>query len=272
MQGGFGLTALLPQPKTTPTEPEGRRTTTSSMVPYTLSKRRQKAIAAEKKAAARTRALRSKLSKGGERATGGDSDSDDEPISFFSHLDDSKPTPSTPTPSVPQPVSNSRIIISPTQSSSHTMPQSETNTTDTETPCVHKAPAADCSSVNHKPYQIATSISTEFSQSLEETHPAADTYQWYKGGYQCSGQHDPNPQDYYSQHDPTGQGYPTEDERSVPGYPSESPQEGIEERPMPGPGPGLSIDEQAVSSVASEGVDSPQIPLLPLSVSSVGRG
>ena len=85
-QGGSGLTALLPQPKAGPKNLGGGKkpTTTHSMVPYTLSKRKQDSI---KSAKAKAKAMRAKAMGGRVRGAGEESDSDEEPTSFFSHLE-----------------------------------------------------------------------------------------------------------------------------------------------------------------------------------------
>lgn len=200
------------------------------MVPYTLSKRRQKAIAAEKKAMAKTRAARVKPKCEEDREN---SDSDDEPVSFFSHLDGSRPDlPSE----------------EPTDSS-----------TDIRTPA------------------ISTLSSVALGPSLgSQTSAEATGYQSTASGYHYTGRYGSN---FQVQDDQSIQGYPNEYSGSMQGYPSgygnsvqgyiheydgseqeytsestekqegEASQEGgEEEQPMPIPGPGLSIDEQAVST------------------------
>ena len=82
-EGGAGLTSILPPPRMTASKLVSKTTPTSqTMVPYTVSR--------HGRGAAASRGMKKVLKHGGskERRRGDNSDSDDdEPVSFFSHLD-----------------------------------------------------------------------------------------------------------------------------------------------------------------------------------------
>ncbi len=251
--GGVGLKALLPEPKGAPTQLGApRKTATSSMVPYTLSKRRQVAIAAEKKATKKTAQLKVK----GVR-TGDDSDSDDEPVSFFPHLDSSRPNPTE----VPQSVSTpDGTALTPAPSISQTTHVTPDNTT----PDVRVNPAIlpDRLPVAPAPpdgYQTSGEA-TGYQTSGEATGYQSTSNSHWHGGYQYSQQYGlTTPSNYDQYNDPSIQGYPREYGGNVQEYtneyteqhggePPEESGEGRDEAAMPGPGPGLTIDQEAVST------------------------
>ena len=171
--GGSGLTALLPQPKAAPRElGAGRKlVTTRSMVPYTLSKRRQDSIKSEK-----ARAMKAKLvsAKGKQQTSGDGSDSDEEPVSFFSHLEETSPqvtsgeTPisggdsaeKTPLLSLTSVVVPQAVSAAPTQSVTATSASNSTSVSgySTTSSATTKLPGYQThySRVNTSPYASAT--------------------------------------------------------------------------------------------------------------------
>ena len=129
--GASRLTALLPEPKSHPKQLGAlRRSTTQTMVPYTLSKRRQDSIKSEK-----LKAKRTKSRGGGKVATSpGDagSDSDEEPVSFFSHLEETETDASSSSGTVVAPLKVSGPVFTTPSASESLSPatSSEERATD----------------------------------------------------------------------------------------------------------------------------------------------
>ena len=244
LQGkGTSLTALLPEPKGAPTQlGAAKRSTTKLMVPYSLKKKQEPKKTISK--------LKRNTSK---NEVKNDSDSDGEPVSFFSHLEDSRP----PT-DIPGSVSGDNDL----SSDSKTVPSFP------ESDSTYPIP-------DYRTYgEPTSSCPTTDSQS-----------QWYTSQYDAgaqgypnsefSGQTDYNAQGYASQYDAGAQGYPnsgfsgqtdynaqgytsgyTECGNSVQGFTSGYPGQYADTaaaegestaETMPGPGPGLSIDDEVVS-------------------------
>ena len=122
------MTALLPQPKAIPKQLGGgggggggvlsitatTTTTTPSMVPYTLSKRKQHSIKSEKIKSMKAKS-RGKIRK--HSTTDGGSDSDDEPVSFFSHLEETASSKTTEIETtVVAPLKISSVVATPLDS------------------------------------------------------------------------------------------------------------------------------------------------------------
>ena len=224
LQGkGTALTALLPEPKGAPRQLGAtNKSTTKSMVPYSLTKKKQES----KKPLPKSKPLRKKTAS---KNDGDDSDSDGEPVSFFSHLEDPQPG------------------IAP--------PESD--------------PAGEGDSVSKPDSSFPESGSTYpvigYRTYGEPTSSSDSQSQWYAGQYDASaqgysnftGQTDPSTQGYTSgytewteQSCSSAQGFTSgytgqyTDLTRTEGGDSESAAD-----TMPGPGPGLSIDQEVVSPV-----------------------
>ena len=233
------------------------------MVPYTLSKRYQDSknrTTAKSKAAALRKAKKLNPKEDG----GSDSDDGDEPISFFSHLDEPRPS-STSTSTYALDVSNSHSSLHSQPSTaleSHFSPSTSTYEV-TPTPLLaNSAPLAP------KPFRITDPnydpVTGIYSYGDSNTAPPETQYQGYE---------EPNPkvdqtgsasfqpqvaagggwEQYYHQAEQDQQLTPSaeyleayqehqQQEQQGQGYPS---QQGFV-KPMPGAGPGLSIDDDVV--------------------------
>lgn len=217
---GTGLTALLPEPKGAPRLlGAANKQTTKSMVPYSLTKKKQES----KQPLPKSKVLKKKADSKNE---GDDSDSDGEPVSFFSHLEDSqrvstplesgegdnmsKPDSSFPESGSTYPVMGYRTYGEPTGSN---VSQSQW-------------------------YAGQYDVGAQNSEFMGQTDPSTHT-QGYTSGYtEWTEQSYSNAQEFASGY--TGQ---YTDMARTEGGGSDS---GVEA--MPGPGPGLSIDEEVVSS------------------------
>ncbi len=229
------------------------------MVPYTLSKRRQAAIAAEKKKKTKSRTSRPKPK---DERTEGDSDSDDEPVSFFSHLDSSQLSEPPLPPTAP---TDHLATIDPTRLSS--VHQSVTQAPQPlplgqGTPGSHQSTgeATDYQSTSYQyggyrytgHYGSSAQVQADPYGGSAEGYPTGytDSAQEYTSGYTDSAQeytsgYTDSAQEYTSEYNDSAQEYASPGEEG-----SGSSQDAGEERldqPMPVPGPGLSIDEEAVS-------------------------
>ncbi len=216
------------------------------MVPYTLSKRRQAAIAAEKK---KTK-FRTSRPKPKDERTEGDSDSDDEPVSFFSHLDSSQLSEPPHPPTAP---TDHRATIDPTRPSSdrQTVTQApQPLPLGRGTPGSHQSTgeATDYQSTSYQ-YGGYRYTGRYGSSARVQADPYGGSAQGYPTGYTDSAQ------EYTSGYTDSAQEYPSGHTDSAQEYPSEyTEEEGLQDageggldQPMPVPGPGLSIDEEAVS-------------------------
>ena len=245
LQGkGTSLTALLPEPKGAPTQlGAAKKSTTKLMVPYSLKKKKQE----PKKTLSKSKRNTSK------NDVKNDSDSDGEPVSFFSHLEDSRPPTDTPiSVSGDNDLSNDSKTIPNFPESDSTYPVA-----------------------SYRTYGEPTS-----------SYPTTDSQsQWYTDQYDAgaqgypnsefAGQIDYNAQKYASQYDTGAQRYPNsgfagqtdynaqgytsgyaECGSSVQGFTSGYPGQYTDTtaaegestaEAMPGPGPGLSIDDEVVS-------------------------
>ena len=211
VQGGSSLTALLPQPKgAVRTLGGANKTTKSSMVPYSLMKKRQQAKAAMKSKAAKMKAKKDNNTSDG-------SDSDEDPVSFFTHLE----------------------VKPDVQSHSGTISQSDSDTTGQSsiTPVVNAV--KEYPPMNEDTGSISLGEATSYQATTD-----------YSQLYSYAGQYDTDVPSYgnYSQ---GMQEYPSEGDGSVQGWYSEqyagtemTQQQG--ETIMPGVGPGLSVDEDVV--------------------------
>ena len=272
--GGSGLTALLPQPKGASKLVAGPKnpTTTKSMVPYTLSKRYQDSknrTTAKSKAAALRKAKKLNSKEEGDS----DSDDGDEPVSFFSHLDESRPSSSANTSTLTTyapDVSNSHSSewsSSHSQSSiaieSYSSPSASTyEVTPTPPPLLaNSAPLAP------KPFRITEPnydpVTGIYSYGDSSTVLPETQYQGYEEPSEVnptgSASVQPQPEapgggweQYYHQAEQDQQltssaeyleaYHQQQQERQVQGYPSQQ----APVKPMPGTGPGLSIDDDVV--------------------------
>ena len=219
--------------------------TTKSMVPYTLSKRYQDSKN-------KTKAKAAVLRKAKKLNSNEDSDSDDdEPVSFFSHLDETQPSSDLKTS-----VSNS---YGNGWSNSHsTMPHSYTTvSSNTRTEVLPGPQLANSAPTAPKPFRIAdpnydpvtgiysygngAAVQPPLHSALHEGESEARVEQANSSSapIQPSGW-----EQYYSQaerdltaahaeyYDESGQDYPVQQQGPV--------------KPMPGAGPGLSIDDDVV--------------------------
>lgn len=241
---GIGLTALLPEPKGAPTQlGAAKRSSTKSMVPYSLTRKKQE----PKKTFSKSKR---KVTKNDDK---NDSDSDGEPVSFFSHLEDSRPSTDTPgsasgdndlstnTKTVPSfsesdstyPVAGYRTYGEPTGTYPTTDPQSQwyTGQYDTGTQGYPNSEFASQTDHNERGYgsQYGTSV-----QGYSNSGVAEQT------GYNAHGY-----ASGYAEYGNSVQGFTS-------GYPgqytdSAATEEETTAEAMPGPGPGLSIDDEVVS-------------------------
>ena len=178
--GAGGLTSILPQPKQGSKIVVKSGPSTQAMIPHTLTKRPAQAPLKRRKAA---------VTKPTKPTNGQDSDSDGEPSSFFSHLEDLSAAPPPPPPPPPN-----RIAKQTAETS------------------VEAAPSAP------KP----------FSVEREEDRVSGDP-SWLTGEYQWSAE-------------AGEEGVVTDERFNPPPEPAK-----LQLSSMPGSGPGLSMDEQAVS-------------------------
>lgn len=241
LQGrGIGLTALLPEPKGAPTQLGAtKRSTTKSMVPYSLTRKKQE----PKKTFSKSKR---KVTKNDDK---NDSDSDGEPVSFFSHLEDSRPSTDTPgdndlsidtktVPSFPEsdstyPVAGYRTYGEPTGGYPTTDPQSQwyTDQYDAGAQGYPNSEFAGQTDHNEQGYggQYGTGVQGYSKSGVSE-----------QTGY--------NAQGYTSRYAEYGSSV----QRFTSGYPgqytdSAAVEEETTAEAMPGPGPGLSIDDEVVS-------------------------
>ena len=217
--GGSGLSALLPQPKGAARQ-LGAGKKAMPMVPYTLTKRRPEI----KKPLVRTRPLKS--------AAAEDSDSDDEPISFFPHLE----TPAEasivtasqppPPPSTELPLTGTEVHLQPAAYSSlHPSPASRC-------PPAEEPPTATHSTGYGGVYGFNSAVDPE---AYQQTTPGAAGLRnrWFSQQYTPQ-RHQP----VFHEEEEEGE----EGESNGGSKPPPPPQSA-----MPGAGPGLSIDEESVS-------------------------
>ena len=204
---GGGLTAILPQPKhaskivTKITAPAPQ-----TMIPYTLSKRAQAAAKRQKKPSTTLRNT-TKPSTGDAE----DSDSDGEPVSFFSHLD--------PTVPISDPLSGN-IPASESHPSTTATPNS-IDPSALSTVSDHSADLSILSTISDLPPPVEAAPSAPRPFSLrEEVNYVDPLSEW----------------DVHTEEDTTDERYSKEANKDEGGS------------VLLGAGPGLSMDQQAVSS------------------------
>ena len=235
------------------------------MVPYTLSKRYQDS---KNRTTAKTKAAALRKAKKLNSKEEGDSDSDegDEPVSFFSHLDESRPSSSFNTSSSTTHASD----VSDSHSSSHSQPLTALESyshPSTSTYEVTLTPLlANSAPLAPKPFRITEPnydpITGIYSYGDSTTAPPETQYQGYEESNPEVSQTDSTssqPQavgggggweQYYHQAEQDQQLTPSaeyleafQQQQQGQSYPS---QQGPV-KPMPGAGPGLSIDDDVVS-------------------------
>jgi hypothetical protein len=240
------------------------------MVPYTLSKRYQDSknrTTAKAKAAALKKAKKLNSKEGDS-----DSDDGDEPVSFFSHLDESRPSSGTTSTTTYVPnVSNSH---SSAWSDSSPHPQSSTalesySSPSTSTYEITPTPLlANSAPLAPKPFRITEPnydpITGIYSYGDSSSAPPETKHQGYEEPSEInqtgSTSSQPQPQaaggsweQYYHQAEQDQQLTPSaeyleayqqqQQEQQGQGHPSSQP---AQVKPMPGTGPGLSIDDDVV--------------------------
>ena len=197
------------------------------MVPYTLSKRYQDSRTKTKK--------KSKLIS--KKDDSGDSDSDGEPVSFFSHLDKSVSDTNITVPTNSQSDSNVGLQESNFGLVSHSETSHVTHSHITSAPIAPKP-----FNVNGPPgynevpsypevYQTNGEPSVSLPTTIDDDQQLAESSDWYPGQYDYQG--------------------------SVEETTSE-----VHHGPMPGAGPGLSISDEAVSKLSSVCLILLDVPLL----------
>ena len=247
-QGGASrLTALLPQPKAIPKQPRtGQRslTTTQSMVPYTLSKRRQDSIKSEKMKSmkAKSRGKQGRLSAGGEG-----SDSDEEPVSFFSHLEETACRVADTTTAMSSSVVPSLTVL-PTPLASAAAP-TMSSTADSHRTHIHAdSSRTDYSSLSsssgpHISPNIAPSLSNTLHEQQHHMQSGGTQYSWIQYNANCA----PTlgPEHSVSRPDNSAT------EKAVTAATSDGSGgdecEGGAGEVLGGAGPGVTIDQEAVS-------------------------
>ena len=234
------------------------------MVPYTLSKRYQDSKNRTTTAKAKAAALR-KAKKLNSKEGDSDSDDGDEPVSFFSHLDESRPSSSTTSaPNVSSSHSSawsnsSSYSQSSTALESYSSPSTSTYEI-TPTPLMaNSAPLAP------KPFRITEPnydpVTGIYSYGDGSSAPPETQYQGYEEPSEINqtGSTSSQPQaagggweQYYHQAEQDQQltpsaeyleAYQQQQEQQGQGYPSSQQ---AQVKPMPGTGPGLSIDDDVV--------------------------
>ena len=218
------------------------------MVPYTLSKRYQDS----KNRTAKTKAAALKKAKKADSREEGGSDSDDEPVSFFSHLDELRPSSNSDTLTTYSPnVSNSDVARSDSHSNIITTVLSNPSTTAFEAaPTVpqlaNSAPIAPkpfrITDPNYDPitgiYSYGNSTNAPPPQTLHQGYDEpSEVEQVGSGSSEAGGW-----EQYYSQAE---QELPPGDEY-FEAHQQDYPDQHGPVKPMPGPGPGLSIDDDVV--------------------------
>lgn len=255
--------ALLPKPKgeDKAVAAPKKSASTRSMVPYTLSKRYQDSKSKSLKAKAA--ALRKAKKLGSAEGDESDSDDDDEPVSFFSHLDEPRLT-SDPTPSnitAVSDISQSNSWADSTSQSSHTSNTMQSHSSGvkvTDTSSTHR-PAANSAPLAPKPFKIAhpnyDPITGIYSYGSSEDNPAPAVS---KGWGTSSDSHTIDSDHSTTQVQPGGwEQYYHQAEQELVASNTEYYETPSEEnpsechglaKPMPGAGPGLSIDDDVVSA------------------------
>ena len=233
------------------------------MVPYTLSKRYQDSKNRTTTAKAKAAALR-KAKKPNSKEGDSDSDDGDEPISFFSHLDESHP--SSDTTSAPDVSNSSSHSQSSTALESYSSPSTSIYEIIPTPLLANSAPLAP------KPFRITEPnydpVTGIYSYGNGSTAPPETQYQGYEEPSEVNqtGSTSSQPQvagggweQYYHQAEQDQQLTPSaeyleayqqhqqqqqqQQEQQGQGYPSSQQ---AQVKPMPGTGPGLSIDDDVV--------------------------
>ena len=255
----------MPQPKGASKIVAGPKnpTTTKTMVPYTLSKRYQDS----KNRTAKSKAAALRKAKKLNSRDDGDSDSDDgdEPVSFFSHLDEPHTSSAnTSTSNTYTPVASNSHSSAWSDSSSYSQPLTALKSSNPSTSTYNVTPApqlANSAPIAPKPFRMMNPnydpVSGIYSYGNSSDTPPDTQYQGYKEppevdqtGSTSSQLQAGGWEHYYHQAEQDQQLTPSaeyleayqEQQHEQQAYPS---QQGPA-KPMPGAGPGLSIDDDVV--------------------------
>ena len=137
------------------------------MVPYTLSKRRQDSIKSAKAKATKAKATAAKARKGG----GEGSDSDEETVSFFSHLEDTETKCSTNTPLGPAPTASQYSSVAATSAPPPLgVPQTQSYSSSVST--VYSSTTL---SPRYPSTDVATTLSADHSTLTSAPHTSSPT-------------------------------------------------------------------------------------------------
>ena len=222
------------------------------MVPYTLSKRRQDSIKSEK-----LKAKRAKSRGSGKVATlPGDagSDSDEEPVSFFSHLEETKTDASSNSETVVAPLKVSGPVFTTPSASTSLSPATSSEERATDATQTGYLATSNQSFTGYFEGSYHQTPSYDSSQQQER----APGYSWE--GFSCKAANSAPytaqpympPQQYFSTggHTDTANTLTDVADGDESGGPSEagaSGEAGEGEKVMEGTGPGVIIDQEAVS-------------------------
>lgn len=221
------------------------------MVPYTLSKRRQDSIKLEK-----AKSMKAKM-KGKPQTSGDGSDSDEEPVSFFSHLED---TSSSNTAKDSKASANSSVLslnISPL-----TTPPSTVSTTSDYSVASVSGPVD--STAHNSPYvsintiaSTATSSPSHTAHSQPSSQSSSGHYSWdqhsRRTAHPVIAPYTAQPYTYqHSGHATQGAGLNTSQDTGADAVSQSDPASGGDVEMgggglLGGTGPGITIDEESVS-------------------------
>lgn len=265
--GGSRLTALLPEPKSQPKLLGApRRGAAESMVPYTLSKRRQDSIKSEKLKAMRVKSRGKPTTSSGGGNAG--SDSDEEPVSFFSHLEETAGRTDGGSGTVVAPLKVSGPALATPSANTSLIATSSRSESDPSQTTYNASISATVSTYSEGSYLQSTPYGSR-DQSEQQQTVSGFSWEQFSGNAPNPAPYTPQPyvppQQYYNTSGPSNA--PAVSPAGDPGELGGPSETGADEeggasgeggggggggggKVMEGTGPGVVIDKEAVSWIA----------------------